>query len=422
MKSADIIVLPGTLSGHVAAIPSKSHAQRILIAAALADQPTQVKLSRSTTLSDDLNTTLQTLRFLGATTQAESDHITVTPSSTLGDRSSSITVDCGQSAATARLLLPILAAVHVRGTLTGSGSLLNRPFAPLCAALAAGALSCDRHTLPITWQAHTNDRLQAADFQLPGDESSQYLSGLLFALPLLAADSTIQLTTPLQSAGYVDLTLAVLRQFGITVQCTDDQAAESVHYRIAGGQRYTSPGSISVEGDWSNSANWLAAGLTVTGLNPHSLQRDRSFSAIKDQPEIDATDIPDLVPILAVCAALRRGQTRIYGIKRLRLKESDRIKTTHALLQALGCEVYASDNQLLICGSGTITGGTVDAAGDHRIVMAAAIAGSYASTAVKIVGADAVTKTYPDFFTDYCHLGGQLGGRLGDQAAGQVMG
>jgi len=391
-KHCDVVVEPARLSGSIAAIPSKSYAQRILIATALASwfgRPPEVPLNY---LSDDVKVCVAALKSLYGTKRDVE---------VMGSTFRSI--NCGESGTVARLLLPIATALIEQGTLTGEGSLLTRPFETFCSSLEQGGrIHFDQYTLPLSWKG----RLQPGTYYLPGDESSQYVSALLFALPLLSATSTITLTSPLESAGYVDMTLDVLQQFGIS--SSYDSATRT--YTIDP-QQYRYPDTMSVEGDWSNSAFWLAADLEVTGLKSDSLQRDRSFLQVKDQRVIDATDIPDLVPILSVYAALRVGTTCIHGIERLRIKESDRIKTTLAMLQALGCnaELRASEGEeLLIHGTATIPGGTVDGANDHRIVMAAAIAASFAEKPVTIQGAQAVAKTYARFFADFKQLGGRV--------------
>jgi len=396
-QHCDVVVEPAQLSGSIAAIPSKSYAQRILIAAALASsfgRPPEIQLNY---VSDDVKACITALQSLYA---AKRDLEVV--------GSTSRSINCGESGTVARLLLPVATALVWQGTLTGEGSLLARPFETLCTSLEQGGkLRFDQYALPLSWEG----RLQPGAYHLPGDESSQYVSALLFALPLLSASSTITLTSPLESAGYVDVTLDVLQQFGIS----SDYNAVTCTYTVDP-QQYRSPGSISVEGDWSNAAFWLAAGIEVTGLKSDSLQRDRNFLQVKDQARIDATDIPDLVPILSVYAALRKGITCIHGIERLRIKESDRTKTTLAMLQALGCKAELrsgsqsdGSEELIIQGTTTIPGGgTVDGANDHRIVMAAAIAASFAKSPVTITGAQAVAKTYAHFFDDFQDLGGKV--------------
>ncbi|MCL2437866.1 MAG: 3-phosphoshikimate 1-carboxyvinyltransferase [Coriobacteriia bacterium] len=399
-QHCDIVVEPGRLSGSIEAIPSKSYVQRIYIAAALADETTTV--TRSDYLSNDMLAALLALESAGAGFRISPNFDTIIPLGTDAHKLS--TVNCGESGTVARLLLPVLTAFFEGGILTGEGSLLKRPFEALCKTLEqGGGIHFDQYSLPVCWEGC----LQPGTYHLPGNESSQYISGLLFALPLLPEDSIVVLTSPLQSVGYVDMTLDILRQFGITVEFD-----ESNTYYIRGDQQYRSPGDITAEGDWSNSAFWLAANVEVVGLKADSLQRDRSFLQVRDQAVIDATDIPDLVPILSVCAALRTGMTRICGIKRLRLKESDRIETTLAMLEALGCKAELcsdSKDEIVIHGSGTIPGGeTVDGANDHRIVMAAAIAASFAEAPVAISGAQAVAKTYAHFFSDFQDLGGKV--------------
>jgi len=414
-RRSDVIIEPAHLHGSIPAIPSKSYAQRLLIAATLAKSPTKIKIAVHA-LADDLYATIRTLWAMGAAIDMdpEAGHITVTPD---GADHKSGKVNAGESGTVARLILPVLTALFDSGTLGGEGSLLKRPFATLCKTLQQGSpnLEFDQHQLPISWTG----QLQPGSYHLPGDESSQYLSGLLFALPLLDGDSTIVLTTPLESAGYVDMTLDVLQQFGIHIEYD----ASTNTYTVPGKQTYQSPGTITAEGDWSNAAFWLAANVEVTGLDPQSLQRDRSFLTVKDSNHINATDVPDLVPILSVNAALQDRTTTITGIKRLRIKESDRIETTIDLLTRLGCNIeLTAEDELTIRGTGAVPGGAeVSGANDHRIVMAAAIAGSFAQSPVTIIDAQAVAKTYPHFFEDFTQLGGQVKIKRGG-LAGRLMG
>ena len=389
----NIRITPAKLSGSIAAIPSKSFAHRILVAAALADAPTVI---RCPLLSKDIAATIGALGDLGAYVDIMRGNITIAADRAKTDP----VIHCGESGTTARLLLPVAAALTEGGTLSGEGSLLSRPFDALCDAMAQNGCRLDARTLPISYRG----RLQAGRYEIAGNISSQYISGLLFALPLVGLTgmtSRIVLTSPLESSGYVDMTLEVLRDFSITVR----QRADG--YEIPCGQRYRSPGKMTVEGDWSNAAFWLAAGISVTGLNERSLQKDRKFTTLSCESEIDAAEVPDLVPILAVHAAGYGGITKITNIRRLRLKESDRIDSITAMLRGLGADVTASDNELLIRGTGRLVGGRVDAQNDHRIVMAAAIASCLCEGAVTITGAEAVEKSYPQFFKDFNKLGGQ---------------
>ena len=272
-------------------------------------------------------------------------------------------------------------------------------------------------------------QLSGGSYQLPGNISSQYISGLLFALPLLQEDSFIHLSTPLESAAYIDMTLAALKQFGVQIH------KQPQGYAIPGRQRFHSPGEIQVEGDWSNAAFFLVAGAigqscTVSGLDLQSPQGDREIVQLlrrfgaqvqveKDRVSvspaplhgctIDISQVPDLLPILAVTAACATGESRFIHAARLRLKESDRLTATAALLHALGIHSSESPDSLIVQG-GALLGGTVDSYHDHRIAMATAIAATRCRAPVTILDAAAVEKSYPGFFTDYIQLGGQAYG------------
>jgi len=391
----NIRLIPTKLSGTIAAIPSKSFAHRLLIAAALADRPTVVHCPL---LSKDIAATIGALTDLGAKIDIAGENITVIP---IRERETPI-VHCGESGTTARLLLPIAAALTDGATIAGEGSLPGRPFDALCCAMAQNGCVFSSQTLPVAFVG----RLQPGTYEISGNISSQYISGLLMALPLLNSEfripnSELHLTSPLESSGYVDMTVEVLATFGITIQKTPSG------YAVPGAQTYHSPGYVAVEGDWSNAAFWLAAGVKVTGLNENSLQKDRRFAEEMHKGEINAAEIPDLVPILAVYAAGRVGTTCITNIHRLRLKESDRVASVAAMLRALGGDVEAGENELIIRGRGRLAGGTVEGQNDHRIVMAAAIASCFSEDEVVITGAEAVEKSYPNFFSDFKTLGGR---------------
>ena len=409
-----VIIKPGELHGDIAAIPSKSDAHRLLIAAALADGSTRIAMNGS---SKDIDATADCLCAMGAKMIPEPDGLTVYPL----DRNTVFPVlDCAESGTTLRLLLPVAAAIFQNARITGRGRLPERPLKELIGCLRANGAEFDSESLPLTLCGS----LQAGEYCIPGDVSSQYISGLLFALPLLNRESYIQLTSPLESAGYVDMTLSVLTRFGIHVQKQENG------FFIPGGQRYRSPGSLRVEGDWSNAAFFLAAGalgqsVLVTGLDP-SMQPDQAickllsrFGAIVEQCgdevlvipaplhgiDIDVSQSPDLVPILAVIGALAQGQTRLYNARRLRMKESDRLSSVTAMLRGLGAQVQELPDELIFTGS-RLSGGTVDCCGDHRIAMAAAIAATVADGETTLAGAQCVEKSYPTFFEDFMTLGG----------------
>lgn len=414
----NIAVRPGPLRGRVEIPASKSVAHRAMIAAALADRPTQIVLNA---VNDDLTATAACLNALGAACERTDFGYRIVPAAQkknacgaaenasgatdLCEIASSPTLDCGESGSTLRFLLPVAAALGREARFIGHGRLPERPHDVLLDAMAEHGAAADARRLPL--QLH--GRLRGGTFVLPGNVSSQYITGLLMALPLCAGDSVIRLTTRLESAPYVNLTLRALADFGIRAETRPDG------WRIPGGQRYRSPGRISVEGDWSGAAFWLAANalgsrVECGNLDEASAQGDRAIRPLLNRlgGEIDVSESPDLVPALAVAAAGFPGRTALVGAARLRLKESDRLASVAALLRALGCAVDEGAESLTIHGGAPLTGGTVDGCGDHRIVMAAAVAATAASSPVTILGAQAVAKSYPDFFRDFEALGGNL--------------
>ena len=395
----NVVVTPARLSGSVRVPASKSAAHRLLICAALADAPTRVTIDAT---NRDIDATADGLRCLGADIRREGDALVVSPAVRVCEEAA---LDCGESGSTLRFLLPVAAALGGRARFTGHGRLPSRPNAPLVEALRQHGAQIDADLLPM----NVSGPLSGGLWTLPGDVSSQYITGLLFALPLLSEDSGIALTTRLESAAYVDMTLEALARFGVTVAPTEKG------WRVPGRQRYRSPGAVRVEGDWSAAAFWLAANalgaaIDVEGLNPDSAQGDRAVSALLGSPRIDASGVPDLVPALAVAAANLPRETVVTGAARLRLKESDRLESVAALLRGLGHAVAVTGDGLVIRGgapmpcAGDIR--TVDGANDHRVVMAAAVAAAFSDRPVRITGAEAVEKSYPDFFRDFRALGG----------------
>ena len=414
----NIAVRPGPLRGRVEIPASKSVAHRAMIAAALADRPTEIVLNA---VNDDLTATAACLNALGAACERTDFGYRIVPAAQeknacgaaenasgatdLCEIASSPTLDCGESGSTLRFLLPVAAALGREARFVGHGRLPERPHDVLLDAMAAHGATADARRLPL--QLH--GRLRGGTFALPGNVSSQYITGLLMALPLCAGDSVIRLTTRLESAPYVNLTLRALADFGIRAETLPDG------WRIPGGQRYHSPGRVVVEGDWSGAAFWLAANalgsqVECGNLDEASAQGDRAIRPLLNRlgGEIDVSECPDLVPALAIAAAGFPGRTALVGAARLRLKESDRLASVAALLRALGCAVDEGAESLTIHGGAPLTGGTVDGCGDHRIVMAAAVAATAASSPVTILGAQAVAKSYPDFFRDFEALGGNL--------------
>jgi len=413
---SDVRVYPGRPSGCLTAPPSKSAAHRALICAALAQGESEIAPVSDST---DMAATLGVLAAMGQ--QAERDGKTVRFRGMPWVKQP-VVLNCRESGSTLRFLLPVATALGLSATFLGEGRLPERPIGVLTEQLSRHGISVTGSGMPFS----IDGKLTGGVFTLPGDVSSQFISGLLFALPLLMQDSEIRLTTPLESAAYVDMTLSALADAGIQIERTGDG------FLIKGGQLYR-PGRKTVEGDFSNAAFWLCAGviggtIAIDGLQEQSVQGDRaivklaqafgaSVSAqngqitVESAPlrgiRIDAAPIPDLVPILAVTAAFAQGDTEIYNAARLRIKESDRLSAVSGLIRNLGGEAQEFPDWLIIRGSGGLRGGEVDGMNDHRIVMSAAIAALFCHESVVIRGAQAVRKSYPDFFEDLKRLGGR---------------
>ncbi len=395
------------IHGTITAIASKSMAHRLLICAALSGDPSQI---RCETLSDDITATARCLKALGCDLTYTGGTFYAIPAK----RPDRATVDARESGSTLRFLLPVIGALGIGARIEMQGRLPSRPLSPLYGELVSHGCSLSPEgSNPLL----VSGKLRGGIYTLRADVSSQFISGLLFALPLCEEDSRIVLTGRRESASYIEMTLSALRAYGIKIVAKEDG------YVIQGKQKYRSPGALAVEGDWSNGAFWLAAQalgapLSVTGLDPESLQGDRAvvnaLSSITSEGSralIDAQDIPDLVPILSVVAAAQKKTTVFYNAARLRLKESDRLETTAALLSALGASVTQTEDGLRIKGDpASLRSGTVDSANDHRIAMAAAIA-SVVCGNVHILGAEAVNKSYPAFFEDFRRLGGEVSGK-----------
>lgn len=408
---------PARLEGTIRSAPSKSAAHRALICAALSDKPTTLRLSDT---NADIDTTARCLRAMGAEILRENDHMLVSPAGSAPEKA---TLNCMESGSTLRFLLPLAAVLVPQARFEGEGRLPQRPIDELKRAMAAHGAVFDGDALPLT----VSGRLRPGCYMLAGNVSSQYISGLLMALPLLEGDSEIVLTSALSSAPYVEMTRDIMARFGVIVQRT----AEG--FSVAGNQRYVSPGVFEIEGDWSGAAFYLAAGgiggeVTVLNLRLDSEQGDKAivqllerFGAqvyvsesavtVKASPlracEIDVSEIPDLFPILSVLGAFSKGTTVLFNAGNLRLKESDRILSSAAMITALGGEVREFPDRLEIMGR-PLTGGRADAFGDHRIAMSAAIAASFCSGQSSVSGAQAVDKSYPRFFEDYLSLGGRV--------------
>ncbi len=410
-------VTGGRIAGRLTPPASKSAAHRALLCAALAQSGSVDGILPS----EDMRATLRGMQAMGLVTKWDGSRVTVSPGGTLTD-----VVDCGESGSTVRFLIPILAALGRTVTFTGHGRLPSRPLDIYADLLPAHGVSVSSNHLPLT----ISGQLIAGDFTLAGNVSSQFITGLLYALPLCDGDSRIILTTPLESAGYVRMTETALASAGIRV-IPDYQNGQIVGWHVPGGQTYRSQ-SLTVESDWSQAAFLFAAGvlggsLTLDGLSIDSAQGDRAIVDIlrhmgADITEkgdtwqiaasrlhgcvIDATDVPDLVPILSVLAATAEGETRIVGAGRVRLKESDRLAAMADDLNRVGGRVTETPDGLVIQGVNRLTGGTVLGYNDHRIVMSMAVAALVSENPIVIDQAESVAKSWPHFFEDFNRIGG----------------
>lgn len=424
----DVLIQPHELSGTISAIASKSVAHRMLILSALCDGITDLTLRQT---SQDIDATARCLAALGCSIAATRMGFRMVPLTKRGLKKQP-RLDVGESGSTLRFLLPVVCALGFDAHISCHGRLAQRPLAPLDEQLRA-------HGATLEWidasTLHVSGTLTAGQFILPGNVSSQFVSGLLMAAPLMSQSTLIAVSEPIESQGYIALTIDALASFGVTVseghQIIDGTPCHTYH--ISSDATLVSPGSITVEGDWSNAAFWLAAGalstdtVTVSNLNMQSRQGDRSvlaalsmFGALVTRRgtsassvrqalhahTLDVSGIPDLVPPLAAVAAVAPGTTRLTNAGRLRLKESDRLQTVRDALSALGGKARIEEDDLVIEGVPALTGGTVDAANDHRIAMMAAICGAFASGPTTVEDAACVTKSYPAFFDDFRSLGG----------------
>ena len=411
------IAAPGPRTGRVTIPASKSQAHRLLICAALGREPVELVCGGP---SADILATANCLNALGADIQKTApDRFSVRPVTAAPGTAAQLA--CGESGSTLRFLLPLVGALGAEGAFVMEGRLPQRPLAPFDAVLKEHGMTLEQEGSLL----RCGGRLRPGEYTLPGNVSSQYISGLLMALPRLTGDSTLTVTGPMESAGYVAMTEDALRLSGI--RFTRDGRS----WRIPGGQTCRLPGLCRVEGDWSNAAFFLCAGalspggITVEGLSLASSQGDRAvldilraFGAQVETSEgsvtvrraalrgvtIDAAPIPDLIPALSAVAAAAAGTTYIENAGRLRLKESDRLKSTARLIASLGGTAEELPDGLIIHGREVLDGGSVETWRDHRIAMAAAAAACVCRSAVSLDDSRCVEKSYPRFWEDYASL------------------
>ena len=395
----DVTIQPRKLRGTVHAIPSKSQAHRLLLCAAFADAPTTLLCPQT---NRDIQATAECLNALGAKIERTESGYHITPIAEIPERA---TLNCCESGSTLRFLLPIAGALGVDTTFVMEGRLPQRPLSPLWEEMERMGCHLSRPTMDTV---RCEGRLSPGHYSIDGSVSSQFVTGLLFALSLVDGTSQLQLIGKVESLPYIEMTQKALSLFGVETKCSNSC------YTLSKAE-FTTPGTIQVEGDWSNGAFWLAARsldseLTVLGLDEDSPQGDRAvihwLSKLDDHCTIDASNIPDLVPILAVVAGAKQGAVFVNA-QRLRIKESDRLQTAQDLINHIGGNATVTADGLIVQGTG-YTGGTVSAAGDHRIAMAAAIAATVCTEPLTILGAEAVNKSYPAFWADYKALGGIL--------------
>ncbi len=378
----DIRITPHPLHGDVTPPPSKSLSHRALIAATLAGSVDRiVNLAES----QDIAATRRCMEAL------------LTPSDGFP------CLNCGESGSTLRFLIPLALVLRGGAKFVGHGRLMERPMEPYFDIFRAKNIHFEKSGNELT----VTGRLTPGVYKLPGDVSSQFVTGLLYALPLTDGDSEIDVTSPLQSREYVTMTLDVLKRFGVSVENHGFS-----RFTVPGNQRYV-PANFTVEADWSQAGFWYAAralghDVAVLGLDPASPQGDKLAAAYSEAlPDaVDLSQIPDLLPPLAAMAAVKAGTTRFVNAARLRMKESDRIAATANMLRAFGIACEEGPDFLAVTGGAPLRSGAVDGAGDHRIVMAAAILATAADGPVTILGAEAVNKSYPTFFDEFRRLGG----------------
>ena len=386
----NVTITPGPLAGTITPPPSKSQAHRLLIAAALAGGESRLE---NLGQSQDIDATRRCMAALMA------------PGEGLP------ALDCGESGSTLRFLIPVALALRGGGSFTGHGRLMERPQGPYFAIFDQKGIAHTQKDGVLTVEG----TLTPGVYTLPGDVSSQFITGLLYALPLLSGDSEIRLTTPLESRGYIDMTLDALEQFGVQARYDGDRI-----FRVPGRQTYQAR-DLTIEADWSNAAFWYAAislgwDVDIQGLNAFSTQGDMRIVPYhlklqgKGRVDLDVSQCPDLVPPLAAMAALRAGEeTRIVNAARLRIKESDRLATVTQVLRAMGAQIEEYQDYLVIQGREALAGGvTVSGCNDHRIAMMAAVAATRCQKPVTITGAECVQKSYPAFWEDFRRLGGSF--------------
>ncbi len=423
---SQIKIEPKELNGKISIPPSKSVSHRAVIAASLSAGESVIS---NVIMSKDIQATCEAMRQLGAEIieeKTENSRVRLIIKGIESFKSPLSPIDCNESGSTLRFIIPIAMMCGTEVSFTGRGKLVERPLDVYYKIFEEQGINykTEDDKLPL----RVNGKLNSGTFEMRGDVSSQFITGLMFILPLLDEDSKITITGELESKGYIDLTISVLISFGINIENDNYKV-----FNIKGKQRYKAC-DYRVEGDFSQAAFWLVAGclggkIESCDLKPSSLQADKevveiiktmggdisyeneAFVASKSSTHntiIDASQIPDIIPVLSVLACVSEGTTVVKNGARLRIKESDRLTATKTELNKLGADIKEEGDTLIIKGVSKLKGARVDSWNDHRIAMAMAVASIRCEETVIIDGASAVEKSYPNFWQDFKMLGGDV--------------
>ncbi|MDR0879709.1 MAG: 3-phosphoshikimate 1-carboxyvinyltransferase [Clostridioides sp.] len=417
----DIKIYPSKLNGSITVPPSKSMAHRLIICASLADGISKI---RNVELSDDISATIDAMKVAGADIEIDGNTVKVKGRANkdvselrekpdikeIPRKTSDINlVDCNESGSTLRFLIPVFSALELKARFIGEGRLHTRPLKPYYDIFDSQKITYSYDEEKMDLRVEGN--LSPGKIYIRGDISSQFISGLLFSLPLLDGDSEIEITTKLESRSYVDMTIEALKRFGVDIDIDYPKIF------IKGNQRYIST-EVKVEGDYSQAAFFMSAralgsDIEVSGLNEDSLQGDKIVAEVFESlitetyNTVDVSQLPDVVPEIAFVASLSSGMTKIVNASRLRLKESDRLAAIYMELGKLGADVQIDEDSLVIRGVNKLRGGVeVWSHDDHRIAMMLAIASAFCEEPVVLKSAESVKKSYPKFYEDFKKLGG----------------
>ncbi|MDD3027743.1 MAG: 3-phosphoshikimate 1-carboxyvinyltransferase [Erysipelotrichaceae bacterium] len=421
---SELTITPTKLKGKIVLPPSKSLAHRAIICASLADGVSRID---NIEYSDDIKATISCMKALGTMIEEHGDYVVVDGSTTFA--TSKCEMDCNESGSTLRFMVPIALVRQNNVHFIGQGRLGQRPLDTYYEIF-------ERQNIEYMYREGALDlyamgQLKADVFEIPGDISSQFISGLMFALPLLPGDSTIKVSGVLESKGYIDLTLDMLSDFGIEIENNDYQS-----FTIKGNQKYR-PCNKRVEADFSQAAFYLVASalgsdLIIQDLNLNSSQGDKmvldyllemgcELQKLEDgikltanglrAIEVDASQCPDVIPVLSVALGMAKGTSNVTNAKRLRIKECDRIDATVDLLETLGGKVTSDESSMTITGVDHYTSGACRTYDDHRLAMSIGIIATVCQGPVHLDNKECVGKSYPKFWDDYTMLGGIIDAR-----------